>query len=199
LAQYRTNTPPDITYPYLLVRNRDFDKCHPRWNEQNSPYNICSTQEYPAVIYDDRAISCTMFLTFDGRGNALHGHYPLIYKHDPTVTDYLTEHKEGFEQFVDPERLVVVTGTNSTYLGRDALLESIITFFGTESVQLLVARQNPHQQVFTQLPTQIQKILGLLFVPRQLSKTNRNEYFIIENEELAETIKQKLRIKEKHL
>jgi len=114
LAQYRTNTPPDITYPYLLVRNRDFDKCHPRWNEQNSPYNICSTQEHPAISVGDgtrvEKYKCFLKGKFKGKELIVQPSFNLVTEgsdilKEKVLSPFLKQDLSNFEVFVVSDKV----------------------------------------------------------------------------------------------
>jgi hypothetical protein len=160
-----------------------------------------STTDNPMILVDDMASFCTQIIAFDRKGNVVSFHYPLVsFSFDYMVEKHLNDFKTKMYDTLGDEKLIAVTSTNisnSFYTSispqitgrervkREGLFLSLQEFFSGENIQFVIANQSSNDLIYTPLPKEtcgfsgIPYISGYCFVPKQLSQSNRNEYFIL--------------------
>ncbi|MCM2325129.1 MAG: hypothetical protein NDI94_01580 [Candidatus Woesearchaeota archaeon] len=149
------------------------DKVYPLGNNC-----IATTREYPLVMAFDGLGDCTGLFSFNGEGDALFRHRRMINYTDDDIRAETQLFTKTAERYLGKDRLTLITGTNIAGEGRDDMILKIMECLNEKDIELLIARQSHDQSVYTELPTLIDYIKGGFFVPRYLSITGRNEYYI---------------------
>ena len=148
------------------------------------PTSKLSTPDNPAIIYDGGASDCTILFNVAPDGSVLSFHDSLHAYKEEVRAKKLNDLQGEVKTRLGDNSLLIITGMNMQFaddLGKakDWLVGKIKAGLSDFDIRLLLTRQSESQTEYSQLPQEVQKIYGLVYVPKQFTQTDNNELFVI--------------------
>lgn len=178
-----------------------YNKYDPDDKHPLGQWSTATSQDNPAVIYDDGAAFCSPVLVFDKQGNALHFHDSLIaWRRSPEYGNCAKTYFDELPNFVSNNEVIAcISGTNvhiaEAYreLGIENPIDQVINYvkqkitdqFPNAQFLSFVSKQYENQQSGLIVPDNTQ-VRGMTYIPPYLSKDGNAYLMPVFDEESIE-------------